>query len=450
MLQGIPLGLGDRFQHVRQVSLAHVFHRQVFWRQWDAILVVALDGPQRQIFVDVLRVGNGCRGDGVSVRLLRVRVAFVTAEELVTFEHVFLGRLGFRRPEVPKIVCRRVGVVGCQGIRAQRAFQTGQPIAEKLTFRRRIQPVQPHVLQRVVVGAVVEGIDHVERGGVGVNPPRTGVRLEFRVVRRGQPVLEFKLAVLEDVLADVAKVDVEVSPVVQQRGIDGLVVHGIVVERVHHPELDVFDVRRLEVRGRQCTLDACPSVLWIQERSVCRKLRRVCIVVGTAFRGPVSQVEGREVGGKSRCGAVAVVTTLVQFLQEDLAHAVILPGFGVDLAVCLGTAVDQRRLNGVPTQARSVGVEFQVVVGGFALGKFSGLPSWGGGHEPTVHGTQVDGALGTFEIVHVGRAFVPHGAAVPWNQVSALGADVEGGLRLGVVERQGINQVGEQLALCLP
>ena len=128
----------------------------------------------------------------------------------------------------------------------------------------------------------------------------------------------------------------------------------------------------------------------------------------------------------------------------------ILPGFGVDLAVCLGTAVDQRRLDGVPTQARAVGVELQVVVGRIALGEFRVATSWGGGHEPTVDSTQVDGALGTFKIVHVGRAFVANGAAVSWNQVSALGADVEGGLRLGVVERQGIDQVGEQLALRLP
>ena len=260
------VGFGHGLKDIRQVPFAHILGGQVRQRQRNLVLVVRFDGAQGQILVDVLRVGNGRRGDGVPVRLLRVGVAFVTAEELVTLQNVLPVLLCHGVPEVAEIVGRRIVLVLGQRIGVQLGLQAVQPRGEEGALVLGIQTVKSHVLQAVVVGAVVKGIDHIERGRVGVHAPGAGVGFEFGVVRRGQPVFKFELAVVQDVLADVAQVDEQLAP---------RLVFRIFVEGVHHPKLDVFDVRRFKVGRGQGTLNAGPTLVRVLQGAVRLQSRRV-------------------------------------------------------------------------------------------------------------------------------------------------------------------------------
>ena len=204
--------LRNRFQNVGQVALANVVRRQVSRRQRNLILVIRFDGSKGQVLIDVLRVGDGRRRDRVTKRLLGVGVPFVAAEELIAFQNVLALCLGPWVPEVPEVIGRRVRLVLCKSILGQFRFQPIQPRGKEGALSGGIQAIEAHILAAVVVGAVVKGIDHVERGGVGVNAPCAGVGLQLRVVGRRQPILKFELAVVEHVFADVAQVDQKLAP----------------------------------------------------------------------------------------------------------------------------------------------------------------------------------------------------------------------------------------------
>ena len=123
-LLGLPVGHGlARHQHVGQVVPADVGLRQIPRAQGNAVLEVALDGAQGQVLVEVLRVGEGGRGDGVALGLGRAGVAFVSVEEAVALQHVLLIGLGHRVAEVPEVVGGRVGPVGIVGRRLKVVLQ---------------------------------------------------------------------------------------------------------------------------------------------------------------------------------------------------------------------------------------------------------------------------------------------------------------------------------------
>ena len=77
--------------------------RQIRQGNGNLVLVVRFDGAQRQILVDVLRVGDGRRRDRITVGLLGVRVAFIAAEELVALKNVFFVLLRNRITEVTEV-----------------------------------------------------------------------------------------------------------------------------------------------------------------------------------------------------------------------------------------------------------------------------------------------------------------------------------------------------------
>ena len=133
-------------------------------------------------------------------------------------------------------------------------MQPVQPRCEKDSLIFRVQTIEPDILQTVIVGAVVKSIDHIKRGWIWIHTPCTGVCVQFSVVRRGKTIFKFKLAVIQNVLADVAQVDVQLPA--------GLIFR-ILIERVHHPELNVFDVGSFEIRCGQGTLDSSPPLLWV-------------------------------------------------------------------------------------------------------------------------------------------------------------------------------------------
>ena len=253
-----PVGFGHGLQNVREVPFADVVGRQIRRSHRNLILVVRLDGAQGQILVDVFRVRNRRLGDGVPVGLLGVGVALVPAEELIALQDVLLVFLGDGVAEVAEIVGRRIALVLGECVRRQIGLQPVEPRREEGPLGVRVQSVETHVLDAVIVGAVVKRVDHVERGRVRVHAPSAGVGLQL-VVGRGKAVLKFKLAVVQDVLADVAEVDVQLATRLVLR---------IFVERVHDPKLDVLDVGRLKVGGHQGALHPRPTGLRVAQRAV--------------------------------------------------------------------------------------------------------------------------------------------------------------------------------------
>ena len=205
-----PVGFGHGLQNVREVPFADVVGRQIRRSHRNLILVVRLDGAQGQILVDVFRVRNRRLGDGVPVGLLGVGVALVPAEKLIALQDVLLVFLGDGVAEVAEIVGRRIALVLGECVRRQIGLQPVEPRREEGPLGVRVQSVETHVLDAVIVGAVVKRVDHVERGRIRVHPPSAGVGLQL-VVGRGKAVLKFKLAVVQDILADVAQVDVQLA-----------------------------------------------------------------------------------------------------------------------------------------------------------------------------------------------------------------------------------------------
>ena len=132
-LLGLTIGHGlAGYQHIGQIVASNVGLRQVSRPQGNAVLEVALNRTQGQVFIEVLRVGEGGRSDGVALRLRRARVALVAVEEAVALQHILLVGLGHRIAEITEVVGGRVGPVGVVGRRIKIVLQPAQPVPEKL------------------------------------------------------------------------------------------------------------------------------------------------------------------------------------------------------------------------------------------------------------------------------------------------------------------------------
>ena len=182
-LTGLPVGHGlVGHEHVGEVVAADVRLVEVSGAERDAVLEVTLDGAQGQVLVEVLRVGEGRGGNGISLGLRRARVALVAIEEPVTLEHVLLVGLRHGVTEIPEIVGRGVLTDGLVSFRLQRPLQAIEPIGEEFLLLLRVQSVESDVLLGVVSGGVVERVDDVESGRVGHHTPG-GLHRGRRLVR---------------------------------------------------------------------------------------------------------------------------------------------------------------------------------------------------------------------------------------------------------------------------
>ena len=140
------------------------------------------------------------------------------------------------------------------------------------------QSVQTHVLLLACPRLV--GESGYCRGGLRHAPPHRGVRATYIFVGDRQPVLKRFLAVAQDVLGDIAEVDVHLA----------LVAVGVGQRGVHQPELDILDVRFLEVGVVQFAHHTAPALLRVGQFAVSAYLTRHD-VVRTALLGVVTQVQ---------------------------------------------------------------------------------------------------------------------------------------------------------------
>ena len=170
---------------------------------------------------------------------------------------------------------------------------------------------------------------------------RCGVSL--RTVNRHTALVEL-LAVAQDVLAHLAKIDVEVASIFRS-----LTLTTGVDEGVEHPELYVLHVGSLEVVGVELAHHAAPMLLRIVERSV---LREVGIeVVWSALVGIVGKIE---YGERRRSTVVRTLVAVGEKLVDiELAYVMVAELFEVALDV---TWRERRRaaceqwINSVPCQ----------------------------------------------------------------------------------------------------
>ena len=435
-LLGLPVGHGlARHQHIGQVVAADVGLRQIAWAKGDAVLEVALDCAEGQVLVEVLRVGEGGRGDGVALRLGRARVALISVEEAVALEHIFLVGLGHRIAEVAEVVGGGVGPVGVIRFRLEVVLQSAQPVPEEFLLLLRIQAVQAHVLQAVVSRGVVEGVHHIEGGRIRHQTP---IRLlhRRRLVGRRQAILEGKLTVVEQVLADGTEVQIEFP---------SRVVLAVLVEGIHHPELDVLHVGELEVGGEQGALDAAPPLLGRLQRAVGIQARDGTdalgrqIVVGSSDGRIEREVEGGQVLRR----AERQLAVREHLLVLDQTHQVVGANLHVHLPVG-ETATEETRINGVPIQTGPVEVEQEAVLH-VPLRKQVGLQLRRTGQAPLRPRTDVNGTLGALEIVDVGVALLADRPAVARNQVGRFRTDVDVGRSRRLEERQLVQHVGDEL-----
>ena len=203
------------------------------------------------------------------------------------------------------------------------------------------QSVVTHVLLLARIAGCVEGVGHaVLRRHSSPN----GFSVLVGIVVNRQAAFIELLAVLENILADFTKVDVEVAAQV-------LTSLACLHERVHHPELNVFDIGGLEIGHIKFAHHTAPTLAGIAKVAVGIQ-RRVKIVRATLV-GIVRQVEHVERGGFFE------VDTLIgeQLILIHLAHI----GVGQLCQVAFDIARGERRrtageerVNVVPCQERTV------------------------------------------------------------------------------------------------
>ena len=280
----------DKHLLIGDITAAHLERVGV---DGNAILEVALILVERVVLVDILHIGHraGALIETVAGVLGAERVALGAVVVFVTLEN----RLALSVEVVAaievvvvatRVVQRREGVLlhggdgGGRQLRAQ--FADVIAIGVVLLLHSRREAVETHVLINARAGGVVKGVSH--RRLVAHAAP-LGVAQRRRCVVRtgGQAVLITLQAVLEDILAHLAQVEVEVAAVT--------VWVGLVDERVEHPELDILDVALLEIGVVEFAHNAAPSLLGVEQVTVGVDVVGI-EVVWSALLGIEREVEG--------------------------------------------------------------------------------------------------------------------------------------------------------------
>ena len=207
-----------------------------------------------------------------------------------------------------------------------------------------VESVHTYVLQGTCALRCSKGIGGCSLIG-HLAPLRCGVSLQS--VDRHSALVEL-LAVAQDVLAHLAKVDVEVASIFRS-----LTLATCIDEGVEHPELDVLHIGSLEVVGVELAHHAAPMLLRIVERSV---LSQVGIeVVWSTLVGIVGKIE---YGQRRRSSVVRTLVAVGEKLVDiELAYVMVAELFEVALDVAWRErrrAACEQWVNSVPRQSRTV------------------------------------------------------------------------------------------------
>ena len=336
-----------------------------------------------------------------------------------------------RTTEVVVVVASRVVVNGVVNIRIHLALDSSQivgvdAIAALVGIR---QSVQTNILLLSCAALRGEGINHT-LGIWNASPCRFEV---VRTIHRHTALVEF-LTVLQDVLAHVAQVDVEVAAIVAS-------LVATVNEWVEQPELYVLHVGSLEVVGVELAHHTAPSLRRVIESSA---LIYVGVqVVRTSLTWVVSQVEDWQ------RVALALVHILVwiYFTNIHLSHVMV----GELVEVALEVSWCKRRITTseewvdvVPCQERTV-VAIFCVVRQVAVLHFG----WRGGESPCLWSALVYAALGRFEVIDVGGIAL-HTTCLSSDELCHFGRERDARRLCHVDERNLVENIGQPLRLLLP
>ena len=271
---------------------------------------------------------------------------------------------------------------------------------------RRAQTVQTHILLLARACLVAERY-HRTRRTRHVTPDRR-IDTTLVLVAHRQTVLERFLAVAQDILAHVTQVDIQIAVVpvrVRQR-------------RIHQPELDILDVRLLEIRVVQSPHDTAPTLLRRgQLTAVVQLVGRH--VVRTAFLRVISEVQHRQF----RIHVRRLLPVRVDFLLINDTCPVVAQYVHIvaDMLRRVRLRITEDRIHCEPTDRRAVLV-IADLVDVFRLRK-SGR---GRTQEPVTRVVYVDIGRRVLEVIDIRRTYLTHIVRMTRDQVRKLRIDLEG------------------------
>ena len=435
-LHGFLVAIAQRGRIFADISDEVMSQAQVLGTDADLVLIVALILVQRIVLVDILDVGECLIRRVVALRLLVVvgGVALWHVDTLVALQNAGLARVKVAATIVVVVVVGRVLVPGSPHAVVHGDMTQEVGIGREAAFLLIVQTVQTHILLGTGAAGGGEGVC---LGGLCGNSTPLGGHIRAGAIDRHTTLIEF-LAIVQDVLADLTEVDVEVTAIVSGIGFQRRIDEGI-----EEPEFDILHVGCLEVVGIQLTHHTAPVALWQRQRTIHVDLR--IQVVRTTLLGIVRQVQdGQRVGGSAVCRLVAVRIELT-----DIHRTHIMVRQLVEVALDMGgcqtrRTVGEQRVDGVPRQQGTVVVaRHGVLVDMFREHR---------GHtrqRPRLRFHHVDAAGGTLEVVNI-RGIVLRTGCRAGNEMGEFSR--KGYLRgLRTMQQwQLVEHVRQPLAFCLP
>ena len=306
-------------------------------------------------------------------------------------------------------------------------------VGSKRTLLIRVQPIKSHILHGTCPGSVIKSIDYA---AVGRHTSPDCLLIFRSITIDRHTILKELLTIFQNILGDVAKVDVEVAPLPFRTFV-------CIDERVQQPEFYVLNVGRLEVCHVQLTHHSPETLLRIIELALGIEIR--VKVVRTTLVGIISHVQYRACRSLAhRCLTIRKYLFLIYLthivvgeLVKVIAQVVWLDG---------RILAHHHRVDVVP---RHQGAVFAIidVVAERRFGESRGLRDTR--QHPVGRLADVYANLGGFEVIDVGRV-VLYAAHLAWYQVGELCRQVDRRFRRGTHSRQPRDEVGQELRFVLP
>ena len=309
------------------------------------ILEILLVLIERVVLIDVLHIGSRLVGRVIAFRT-RVgirRVALWVVDALIALQDGSLNPVQIGTTEVMVVVVGRVGPNTVEDRLIHLSLYLGQEvlIAFISLFLFVGQTIVAHILQSPAAAGRCKGIGH-RRLGRNLSP--LGVLEVLGTIDRHSTFIEF-LAIPKHILAHFTQVDIEIAA--------PIAAVGIIDERIKEPELDVFDVSRLEITGIQLAHHTSPGVARSRQMSLNVQLR--IEVIRSALLRIECQIEYRK--GRRSTIVAALVPIGEQFIHIDFPDVMV----GQLVEVAFNVSRGQRRrtacekiVNGIPGKQRTV------------------------------------------------------------------------------------------------
>ena len=397
------------------------------------ILVEVLILVHGVVRVDILCVGSALVGSRVALsRLARVgRVALGRVDEFVSVEDRSLSGIVVAAAEIVVVIAGRVVVQRVEDSRSHLALHLVEIVGIDAVcpLVGVSQTIETDVLLLPCAALVGERVDY-RLLAWHASPHRFCV--SGSIADRHAALVVF-LSVLENVLADVAEVDVEVTAI-------ALVILSV-DERIHHPELDILHIGIFEVTLIDASHHAAPSLLRAVQTSV---VVHVGVkVVGATLLRIVGEVEHAQRVALSLIG----VAVGVHLSHVHLSHIVV----GELVEVTLYVAWRERRgasckerVDVIPCQARTV-IAVAHIVRQLAIFEVRG----GRGEHPVFRVAHVGDLLVVVEVIEI-RCTSLRLLRLACVELSIFAREGYGRGSRQVEQRYLVEHVGQPLRVLLP